>query len=188
MTTPTAPTKPELLAALRDGAADALARLRALPPAEFERGRYESGWNGRQILAHIASIEWTYPKLIDVAKEVAPPRSSVGAGLDPPSTPQASAPKSQAPGPPTRIAQGGILSYNDRQVAKRAEASVAELLAEFEQNRAATIAAVEGVDEALLAKEIRSAGGITGPLAGVINAVAVLHVQAHVNDIVGAAS
>jgi len=176
MTTPQPPTKPELLAALRDGAADALARLRALPPAEFERGRYESGWNGRQILAHIASIEWTYPKLIDVAKEVAPPRSGEGPGVG------------SAAGPPTRIAQGGILSYNDRQVAKRAEASVAELLAEFEQNRAATIAAVEGVDEALLAKEIRSAGGITGPLAGVINAVAVLHVQAHVNDIVGAAS
>ena len=91
-------------------------------------------------------------------------------------------------GTPTRIAQGGILSYNDRQVAKRAGATVDELLAEFEQNRAATIAAVEGVDEALLAKEIRSAGGITGPLAGVINAVAVLHVQAHVNDIVGASS
>ena len=71
-------------------------------------------------------------------------------------------------------------------MAKRAEASVAELLAEFEQNRAATIAAVQTVDETLLSKEIRSAGGITGPLASVINAIAVLHVIGHVNDIVGA--
>jgi hypothetical protein len=174
-TTPSTPTKAELLHALRSTGQDALERLRALPPEEFERGRYENGWNGRQILAHVASIEWTYPKLIDVAKEATPPRSGEGPGVG-------------SAGTPTRIAQGGILSYNDRQVAKRADASVAELLAEFENNRAATIAAVEGVDAALLAKEIRSAGGITGPLASVINAVAVLHVLGHVNDIVGAAS
>jgi hypothetical protein len=186
MTTQQPLSKAELLDALRSSGQDALERLRAQPPEEFERGRYENGWNGRQILAHIASIEWTYPKLIDVAKEATP---RVGAGLDPPSTRQASAPSAaQAAGTPTRIAQGGILSYNDRQVAKRDAASVDELLAEFEQNRAATIAAVEGVDEALLRTPIRSAGGITGPLASVINAVAVLHVLGHVSDIVGATS
>jgi hypothetical protein len=82
--------------------------------------------------------------------------------------------------------QGGVDSYNDRQVAKRADASVAELLDEFERNRAATIAAVEGADESLLTRPIRSSGGITGALAGVINAVAVLHVLTHVGDITGA--
>ncbi|OGO50198.1 MAG: hypothetical protein A2148_04140 [Chloroflexi bacterium RBG_16_68_14] len=81
--------------------------------------------------------------------------------------------------------QGGIDSYNERQVAKRADVPVQELLAEFERNRAATIAAVEGAEEALLSTPIRSAGGITGPLAGVIYAVAVQHVLAHVGDIVG---
>ncbi len=188
MTAPQSPTKGELLSALRSSGQEALDSLRALPPEEFERGRYENGWNGRQILAHIASIEWTYPRLLDVAKQGAPaPSSSVGAHRDAPrggGDVHRTEP-SEAAGTPTRIAQGGIDSYNERQVAKRADASVDELLSEFERNRAATIAAVEGVDEVLLSQEIRSAGGITGPLASVINAVAVLHVLGHVNDIVG---
>ena len=83
-------------------------------------------------------------------------------------------------------ARGGIDDYNQRQVEKRAEASVEELLAEFQKNRAATIAAVEAVDEALLTTPIRSAGGISGALASVIDAIAVQHIMAHVNDIAGA--
>ena len=54
MTQQTAPTKAELLAQLRDGGAQALGTLRALDAATFEKGRYENGWNGRQILAHLA--------------------------------------------------------------------------------------------------------------------------------------
>jgi hypothetical protein len=181
-TTPSAPTKAELLDALRSSGRDALERLRALPPEEFERGRYENGWNGRQILAHIASIEWTYARLVDVARQGTPQP----AGETPPAVRRTE--PSEAAGLPTRPVQGGIDSYNERQVAKRGGVSVAELLGEFERNRAATIAAVEHVDEALLAREIRSAGGITGPLASVINAVAVQHVLGHVNDILGAPS
>jgi hypothetical protein len=182
-TTPSVPTKAELLDALRSSGRDVIERVRALPAAELENGRYENGWNGRQILAHIASIEWTYPRLLDIAREAS---SRVGAGLDPPSTPQASAPSAaQAGALPTRTAQGGIDSYNDRQVAKRSDASVDELLREFETNRAATIAAVESADEALLRTRIRSAGGVTGELASVINAVAVLHVLGHTNDLAG---
>ncbi len=82
-------------------------------------------------------------------------------------------------------ARGGIGSYNERQVEKRAQASVAELLAEFKKNRAATIDAVEQADEALLQVQIRSAGGIPGPLGRVILLIAVAHVAGHVNDIVG---
>jgi hypothetical protein len=175
MTTPQPPTKAELLEALRTSGRRVNEKVRAMPAADLEAGRYESGWNARQILAHIASIEWTYPKLIDIARD----------GARPPASPPRAGEGQGEGSPPTRIAQGGILSYNDRQVEKRAGASVEELLAEFEKNRAATIAAVEAADEALFAKEIRSAGGITGPLASVINAVAVLHVLGHVNDIVG---
>ena len=174
-----APNKTELLAALRSSGQEVVGRVRALPPAELEQGRYESGWNGRQILAHIASIEWTYPRLLDLARE-APAEAA------PAPAPVRRTEPGETPGTPTRIAQGGILSYNDRQVDKRAAASVQELLEEFQTNRAATIAAVEAVDDALLARTIRSAGGITGPLAGVLNAIAVLHVLGHVNDITGA--
>jgi hypothetical protein len=81
--------------------------------------------------------------------------------------------------------RGGNDAYNERQVARRAQRSAAELLAEFEQNRAATIQAVAGVDEALLARRIRSAGGVTGTLATVLQRVAVDHVLGHARDIAG---
>jgi len=68
-------------------------------------------------------------------------------------------------------------------VAKRAHLSAAELLEEFERNRATTIRAVESADEALFARRIRSAGGVVGPLATVFHAVAVLHVLGHARDI-----
>ena len=162
-------TKAELLEELRSSQQDLLDRLGALPEEQFEQGRYEGGWNARQILAHVTSIEWTYPRLIDVARQGAP----AGTG------------QKESGGSSTGTMRGGIDGYNQRQVEKRAQASVAELLAEFQKNRDATIEAVEQAEEALLQVHIRSAGGIPGPLARVIYFVAVLHVTGHVNDIVG---
>ncbi len=169
-------TKAELLEELRSSQQDVLDRLGALSDDRFEGGRYEGGWNARQILAHIASIEWTYPRLIDVARQGPPDQASGGSG----GAPEGSQKPAQA-----GAARGGIGSYNERQVEKRAQASVAELLAEFKKNRAATIDAVEQADEALLQVQIRSAGGIPGPLGRVIFLIAVAHVAGHVNDIVG---
>jgi len=125
-----APSRAELLDALRTSRDEVLAIVRALPPERLEEGRYESGWNGRQILAHIASIEWTYPRLFDIARE-APAVEAAAEGA-----------------PATRTMRGGNDAYNERQVAKRAHLTVADLLAEFERNRAATIRAVETVDDA----------------------------------------
>src|SRR5262249_53374849 len=136
MTDQNAPSKSELLDALRTSRDEVIGIVRGLPAERFEEGRYENGWNGRQILAHVASIEWSYPRLNDIARAPA-------------------AAEEQAE-PPTRAMRGGNDSYNDRQVAKRAGMSVAELLAEFEKNRAATIQAVEAADEALFARRIRS--------------------------------
>jgi len=161
------PTKAELLAALRASRDEVLATVRALPPEALEQGRYESGWNGRQILAHLASIEWTYPRLLDIAREA---------------TTVAPAAEAETP---TRAMRGGNDAYNERQVAKRAHLSAAELLEEFERNRAATIRAVEAADDALFARTIRSAGGVTGPLALVFHRVAVEHVLGHARDLAG---
>ena len=67
-TTP-APSKARAAAGARGRAATrCVALVSSLPPARLEEGRYENGWNGRQILAHIASIEWSYPRLIDIAR------------------------------------------------------------------------------------------------------------------------
>lgn len=160
-------SKSELLEALRASRDEVLQIVRAIPPERLDEGRYENGWNGRQILAHVASIEWTYPRLLDIARDAA--------GVPP-----------AAAEPPTRTMRGGNDAYNERQVAKRAHRSPAELLTEFEQNRAATIRAVEAADEALFARHIRSAGGVVGPLATVFYQVAVAHVLGHARDIAAA--
>jgi hypothetical protein len=165
-------SKTELLEKLRTSRDDVVSKLRAIPPEKYEEGRYESGWNGRQILAHIAAIEWSYPRLIDVAREAQAPKPQVKSDEKPAD-------------PAHRPARGGINDYNERQVAKRADMSVEELIAEFEQNRATTIAAFEQADDSLLAQPIKSAGGITGPLADVVSMVAIMHVDSHARDITG---
>lgn len=167
MTEERAPSKAELMEALRTSRDLVIATVRGLTPERLEEGRYEGGWNGRQILAHLASIEWTYPRLIDIARSA--PAAEAAAGDE----------------PPTRTMRGGNDAYNERQVARRAHVSAAELLVEFEQNRAATIRAVEATDEALLGRRIRSAGGVAGELALVLRRVAVDHVVGHARDIAG---
>ena len=158
--------KQQLLEDLRFSGERSLAALRAVPEADLARGRYENGWDGRQILAHIAAIEWTYGRLIDLAKQPAP----------------------AAPGASSERAaevRGGMDGYNARQVEKRVSAPVAELLAELAENRAKTIAAVEAADEALFETPVRSAGGRTGTLAQVFREVAIGHLEQHVRDITG---
>jgi hypothetical protein len=168
MTEGWAPSKTELLDALRASRDEVARMVRALPADRLEEGRYENGWNGRQILAHLASIEWTYPRLIDIAR-AAPAMAAPEAAGD----------------LPTRSMRGGNDAYNARQVAKRAHLPAADLLAEFERNRTATIDAVEAAEEPLFARRIRSAGGVTGSLASVFYEVAVAHVLGHARDIAG---
>jgi hypothetical protein len=150
-----------------------------LPASAFSAGRYENGWNAREILAHVAAIEWTYARLVDLAQEAAAPTTAPAPAEARRTTPE------ESPNLPSRPPRGGIDDYNARQVEKRADASIAELIDEFAANRARTIAAVEGMDEVLIARQIRSAGGITGGLSSVIYSVAVDHVMSHVGDITG---
>jgi hypothetical protein len=171
MSTPVV-TKQALLEGLRQGGADALTKLSAIPAEKFELGAYENGWNGRQILAHIAAIEWTYPKLLDVAREGDKPKEE----------------KNPDGKPPQKTARGGIDDYNARSIARYADNSAAELIEIFKSNREATIAAIEAADDDLFLKHVKSAGGIPGPLGTVLNFVAVLHVNSHINDIVASAS
>ncbi|MDE3095670.1 MAG: maleylpyruvate isomerase N-terminal domain-containing protein [Chloroflexota bacterium] len=183
------PSKAELLEMLRASGDDAVRQLRALPEAAFAVGRYEDGWDGRQVLAHIASIEWTYGRLIDLA-QAAPAQPATATQHTAGSGQQGDGgvrrtSEEESGELPTRAAAGGIDAYNERQVEKRAGASAAELIDEFARNRARTIAAVAAADEALFPAPIRSAGGITGPLGGVLRAVAVEHVMGHVGDITG---
>ena len=157
-------TKEQLLENMRSGRERIVAAVSEVPEAHWTEGRYEEGWTARDILAHIASIEWTYPRILDLADKTIEP--------EPPKEPA-------KPRPP------GLGDYNQRQVAKRTDATVQDLLEEFERNRAATIAAVEEADEDLLRERVRSAGGLEGTAAEVLNYLAVIHHDGHLDDVRG---
>ena len=157
-------SKAELLADLRLSGDTAIRKLRAFDARRLDAGRYENGWNGRQILAHIAAIEWTYGRLVELARQPATEPSTGERQAD---------------------VRGGMDGYNARQVEKRATASVEELLLELEENRRKTIAAVEEADDALFDVPVRSAGGRTGTLAQVFREIAIGHLETHVADILG---
>jgi hypothetical protein len=170
-------TRSRLLEELGASGQEVLDKLRNVPAEALEKGCYENGWNARQVLTHVASIEWTYPRLIEVARKASQPQD------EKPAEPAEKKPEASGSAP-----QGGIESYNDRQIARYADSSVAELLELFQTNRAATIAAVEEADEALFGVPIKSAGGARGPMAMVFNYVAVLHVRGHIQDVLNAAN
>jgi hypothetical protein len=159
------PSKDEILEGLLASGARASETLRALAAEQLEAGVYEGGWNGIQLVAHIASIEWTYPRLIGMAEAA----RDIGDGGRPPS------------GDP----RGGMDGYNERQVEQRADHSLAQLIEEFERNRAATIEAVEAADDQLFTESIRSGGGIEGTLAEVFQNVTIDHVLGHLTDLTG---
>ncbi|MEX1195409.1 MAG: DinB family protein [Dehalococcoidia bacterium] len=165
-------SKTQLLEALKSSGDEILAKLEEVPAEAMEAGCYENGWNARQVLAHMAAIEWSYPRLIDVASNGPPPEKKAE-------------PRAQAASKPAR---GGINDYNNRQIERYADASVAELIDVFRKNRATTIATVEATEESLFATPVKSAGGIQGTLGNVLNMVAVMHVRSHFADIVASAS
>ena len=151
----------DLIATLQQDSEEFQQAVAQLPDEAFERGVYEQGWNARQLLAHIAAIEWTYPRLIERAEQRA-------AGDD--------------------VPQGGgagfdMDAYNARQVARRDDQPVEQLLTEFRRNRAETIDAIRAADEDLLTQPTRSAGGVEGTLLDVLEGVAVGHVREHVDDL-----
>src|SRR5436309_2472949 len=60
---PSMRTKAELLASLEASRDEVVTGIDGL---DLSTGVYEGGWNGRQLLAHIASMEWTYPRILEL--------------------------------------------------------------------------------------------------------------------------
>ena len=65
-------TKDELLENMRSSQRAFVEAVRSLPDDRWPEGCYEEGWTAKDILAHVASIEWTYPKLFDIARGTVP--------------------------------------------------------------------------------------------------------------------
>ena len=152
--------------------ADTVARI---PEDGWNDGVYEHGWSARQLLAHIAAIEWTYPKLIERA-----------AAAQTAETAEAADPASSFSSNPA-VTDFDMDAYNHRQVEKRGDTPIPDLLAEFQRNRQATIAAIQAAPDAILTRPTRSAGGVEGTLLEVLAGVARTHVRQHLTDLTTAA-
>lgn len=152
-------TKAELLAGLEASRDEVVAGLDGL---DLSTGVYEGGWNGKQLLAHIASMEWTYPRILEL--------------------PDATDEEARQP----RDTSVTVDDYNQRQVQRRDGVPPDELVDEFLRNREATIAAVVAHPDADFERRVRSAGGTVGSLADVLWFVAVEHVRGHLADLRGA--
>lgn len=156
----TTTTRDQLIADLQTDRDALLAAVHNIPAQHWSRGVYEHGWTAKQLLAHIAAIEWTYPKLIERAQ---------------PASAHSTAPDASQP--------FDMDAYNQRQVQRRADHTIDQLLDEFAQNRQATIAAIQSAPDHLLKTPTKSAGGVAGTLLDVLNAVARDHVREHLNDL-----
>lgn len=151
------PSKAELLEKLRASDEEAVSRIRATPPERFGEIVTSEGWTGQQALASIAGVERGPARLIDIERDR-----------------QAGAPERPRP-------RGTAHEYMKRQLHIRQGAPVDALLEEFQTNRAATIAAVEGADEALLGATIEIP--ITAPLGAVIYSLSIEQMLGYVGEI-----
>jgi len=154
-------TKAELIDEIRKAGAALETELGKLPAEAFNRPGPENGWTGQQQLAHVASTEWTIPKLFELA-QAGPSVQEAAAAFD-------------------------NHGYNAKQVSKRADRTIAELLDEFRRNRAATIASIEAADESMLSVQVKSAGGVHGKLGRVLHYLCVEHAGGHVEEITSGA-
>jgi uncharacterized protein (TIGR03083 family) len=152
----------ELVMELRSAGAECLAAMIALPATALENPGYENGWTVRQIMAHVASMEFAYRRLPELARAASRETATNGERFS-------------------------MDDYNARQVEKRRSASARALLEEFAHGRGTLIALADNLDPDLLAAPVRSAGGTTGSLAEVMDATAAGHVRQHALDFMRAA-
>jgi hypothetical protein len=152
-----------LIDELRNSGVAALAAMSAVPADRLAAPGYENGWTVQQVMAHVASMEFTYRRLPDLARGSRDAHTTTGGPFD-------------------------MDGYNARQVARRAGATPAQLIEEFINGRAALIAEVEALDDALLDTPVRSAGGNSGSLADVLMRTAAQHASGHAADFARAAA
>ena len=148
----------ELVQDLRDSGSEALAAMMAVPESALDRGCYEQGWTVRQIMAHVASMEFAYRRLPELARGSRDAQTTTGGG---------------------RFDMDG---YNARQVDKRKSTPPAELAEEFRRGRGALVVLIADTEAGLLDTPVRTAGGVTGSLGQAIQETAVSHVRTHSAD------
>ncbi len=138
-----------------------------LPEAAWSRGVYESGWNAKQLLCHLAENSGVAGFLIGLAKASVSARAS-GSG-----------------------ASGGgnidIDAWNAQRVALLQDKPISDVLMELRANSERNVAAVEAAPADLLAQNVKAPWDAEGPLADVIVQSIREHGGVHLKDLRSAA-
>jgi len=147
-------SKEAVVRAIRESQAEIERTALALSEATLAGGVYESGWNAKQLLCHLAAGGGFAAFMIGFAKSPTPPP----AGFDQD-------------------------RWNAHEVRSREGKSLAELLAELRSGSERSIAAVEAAPDELLAAHFRAPWGTEGSLAEVIIASLRDHVGTHLAEL-----
>ena len=136
-------TKEEIIEAIDKARGEARRLASAASDSAWTSGVYENGWNAKQVLCHLALAANVPAYLIGIAQA---PKSSSGDG---------------APGL-------DVDEFNEREVARRQEKPVSEILDEIDATYETSISAVTVAPDDLLAGTMRTPWGTEGVLAALI--------------------
>ncbi len=148
--------KQDVIGAIRDAQREVEKLVPLVPASAWSGQAYEQGWNGKQLLCHLASTSGIARFLIRMAQ--APGSGGMGADFD-------------------------IDSFNAQQVAARQDKPVDEVLEEVCANCRRDIESVENAPDDLIAQHFRAPWGIEGALGDVIVGSIDEHFMTHVRDL-----
>ncbi len=155
-------SKSDIVKSMRNQQQEIEQLARSLPETAWSKGVYETGWNAKQLLCHLAESPGVAGFLLGFAK--APPSESGSAGpaMD-------------------------IDVWNAQRVAALQGKSLSDLLGDLRTNSERNIAAVEAAPDDLLARPIKTPWGAEGPVADIILGSIQEHGGMHLADLRSAA-
>jgi hypothetical protein len=157
-------TRQEICSTIEAFESDIQQAVSDMPDAAWSGGVYESGWNARQLLSHIASTSGVTSFILNMA---------------------------QAPSLPASDPRGGsfnIDDFNKLQVEMRAGKSTDEVLAEIRSNLQRDIGAIQAADEALINKHFKAPWDAEGRVSDMIVSSFHDHLGMHLADLKSAAT
>jgi uncharacterized damage-inducible protein DinB len=134
-----------------------VAFVRGLDEAAVQQPAVTNAWNPREITSHLVDAERAHRRFIEAAA---------------------------AGNPPAKLENFDLNAWNAGRIAKRAGQSLAELLAAYDQERAATVALLQGLPDDAWAKagDHPALGHVTVEyVARMIG----LHERAHLQEMIG---
>jgi hypothetical protein len=152
-------TRQEIISTIEALDADLQRTVTGMPDAAWFDGIYESGWNARQLLSHIASTSGVTSFILNMA---------------------------QAPSLPASDPRGGAFNiddFNKMQVEMRAGKSVEEVLAEIRSNLQRDIGVVQATDETLLNQHFKAPWDAEGLVGDMIVSSLHEHLGMHLADL-----